>query len=324
LGVERIRITSLGDARVADYAGVREKQLAEEFRERGGRAEPGVGARAGDEAAPYGKFMAEGELVIRRLIGSEFPVLSVLGTRTRLDGLGAELTRLPAGAAVYEVEAELLEGLVGFNLHRGLMAIGARRKPRSVGEVLGMVEGAGGVGGAGSVGGRTILILEDLSNHDNIGACFRNAAAFGVGGVLLSPGCADPLYRKATRVAVGYTLTVPFARVERWPEGLEAVRAAGYTVAALTLGPGSEPVRTFAARVRGSGGSVSGAARAGAARVALMVGAEGPGLSAGAVSRSDARVVIPMAAGVDSLNVAVASAVALENVVGAGCGGCGG
>jgi tRNA G18 (ribose-2'-O)-methylase SpoU len=282
-----IVVHTLDDPRLADYAGVRERQLAEAFSER-----PLPGSHGGSAEAPLGKFMAEGEVVFQRLVRSEFAVQSVLCTPGRLRAIGAELALLPEGTPIYVIEADRLEQLVGFNLHRGLMAIGLRRPARSVADVLTLA------------GGRMVVVMEDLANHDNVGSLFRNAAAFGAGGVLLSPGCADPLYRKATRVAVGYTLTMPFARVEPWPTGLAAVRAMGYRVLALTPKSPSRPLREVASAMQGGD------------RVALLVGAEGPGLTDAALAAADERVRIPMAAGVDSLNVSVAAAVALENLVG--------
>jgi tRNA G18 (ribose-2'-O)-methylase SpoU len=145
-----------------------------------------------------------------------------------------------------------------------------------------------------------LVVLEGVSNADNVGAIFRNAAAFGAGGVLLSPTCCDPLYRKAIRTSMGATLSVPFARVEQddWPRFLTRLSSAGFTIVAMTPREPSESMESFAARPR-------------AARVALMLGTEGAGLTPIAESAADFRVRIPIDADVDSLNVATAAAIAL-------------
>jgi tRNA G18 (ribose-2'-O)-methylase SpoU len=146
-------------------------------------------------------------------------------------------------------------------------------------------------------GARRLLVVEAVNDHENVGSLFRNAAAFGVDGVVLDPTAADPLYRRATRVSLGHVLRVPFARAEAWPQALEVLRTAGWTVAALTPA-GDEPLAALAAE--------------GPPQVALLVGAEGPGLSPAALAAADRRVRIPMAPGVDSVNVATAAALALH------------
>lgn len=291
------------DQRVRDYLDVRERQLAADFSDgRGPTNEPGdPPASPGPPAsahAPLGKFMAEGELLLERLIASAYPVVSVLCTPERLAAAGPLLARLDATVPVYVMEKALLERTIGYPLHRGLMAIGARTKPRTVGEVV-----AGVAGGARP---RVFVVLEDLTNHDNIGAVFRNAAGLGAAGVLLSPGCADPLYRKCVRVSMGHVLHVPWTRVPEWPSGLAALRDLGLQVVALTPQRPSVELRDFVPAV-GHGQT----ARRG---IALLVGTEGPGLSPLAIASADARVRISMEGGVDSLNVAVATAVALEHL----------
>ena len=143
-----------------------------------------------------------------------------------------------------------------------------------------------------------VLVLEGVSNADNVGGVFRNAAAFGVRGVLLSPTCCDPLYRKAIRTSMGAVLRVPFARLDDWPAGLTPMRGAGFTIAALTPRAPSETLDAFAARPRPE-------------RLALLVGTEGAGLTLAAESAADHRVRIPIDERVDSLNVAVAVGIAL-------------
>jgi len=146
------------------------------------------------------------------------------------------------------------------------------------------------------------VALEEVSNADNVGGVFRNALAFGAGALLLSPGCCDPLYRKAIRTSMAATLRVPFARVERWPGGLEAVRAAGFALVALTPAADARDIGAFTADPGRP------------ARIALVVGTEGAGLSAAAEAMADARVRIPMAPGVDSLNLATATGIALYRI----------
>ncbi len=292
-----IPVDQLDDPRhplLADYANVREKQLAEEFRERGALGPPGWSPGA-FPVAPLGKFMVEGDLVLRRLLESPFPLISLLVTPTRLDALADIRPAIDPAVPIFVIPPPRLEALVGFNLHRGLLAIAARRPPLALADVL------------ARAAGRPLLVLESLANHDNVGACFRNAAAFGAAGIILSPDSADPLYRKSTRVAMGHTLTLPFARVgigpgsprDHWLDDLKPLRAAGYTLAALS--PRGTPIRAFMA------------ARPPAAPLAWLVGAEGPGLSNAALAAADAGVSIPMTPGVDSLNVAVATAIALEH-----------
>jgi tRNA G18 (ribose-2'-O)-methylase SpoU len=157
-----------------------------------------------------------------------------------------------------------------------------RPEPRALAEVI--------------AGARRVAILENLVNHTNVGAVFRSAAAMGVDAVLVSPRCADPLYRRSVRVSMGSVFQVPWASVAEWPGGLEELRAAGFVIAALALKDGALSLDAFARDLP--------------ERLALMLGAEGDGLSRGAIEGADVTVTIPMAAGVDSLNVAAASAVA--------------
>lgn len=231
--------------------------------------------------------MAEGDLVLERMVESEFPVLSVLCTPARMQAIEPLLSRLPTGTPIYLAEPSMLESLIGFHLHRGLMAIGARTPPRSPTELLQLP----GIH----------VVLEDLTNHDNIGAIFRNAAAFGAVSVLLSPGCADPLYRKAIRVSMGHALRVPFARFASWPDGLAASRGAGAPLLALSPAEPAQSLRDWRWPPCSE-------------RVCVMFGSEGPGLTAAAMAAASARIVIPMSGGVDSLNVAVTSALTLEHL----------
>ncbi len=278
-----IPVDHLDDPRLTDYAQVRERQLAQAFSP---HAVPGAG-EPGDPQAPWGKFMAEGEVVFPLLVDSPYRTLSVLCTPTRLESIRPLLPRLPEGAPVYVLPQRDLDRLVGFHLHRGLMAVGARNPPTPLADILARA--------------RLVLVLEDLTNHDNVGAAFRNAAAFGAGGILMSPRCADPLYRKAIRVSVGHALRLPFATVPEWPEGLREVQRSGFRLVGLSPQAPAEDLRMFHVEPHKD-------------RIACLVGSEGPGLSPACLAMVDARVRIEMAPGVDSLNVSVSAAIALEHL----------
>jgi tRNA G18 (ribose-2'-O)-methylase SpoU len=256
-------ITDPDDERLADYRALTDVELRT-------RWEP-----------PHGLFIAEGELVLRRALRAGYRPRSFLLDEKRVDQIG-DLTGAPTGAPVYAAGQPVLEKVTGFHVHRGILGSFHRRPLRSAEEVLGPA--------------RRVAILEDVNNHTNLGAVFRGAAALGVDGVLLSPSCADPLYRRSVRVSMGEVFAVPYATLEPWPAGLAAVRAAGFTVLALTPAADAVPLQQLTADRR--------------ERAALLLGAEGPGLSRRALAASDVRVVIPMRRGVDSLNVAAAAAVA--------------
>jgi len=265
-------ITDPDDPRLADYADLKNPE------------------RNADELAGRRQiFIAEGELVVRAMRGSAFPLRSVVGTRTRLAAIEDVLAELPVALPVYEVPEPVLHALVGFQFHRGLLGSGSRTAPISAAELMAK--------------SRVLVVLENLTNVENVGAAFRNTAALaGQGaGVLLNQACADPLYRKAIRVSMGHALRIPFARLEAWPEGLDAIHAAGFTRIALTPDPRAVDIRTLTP--------------AQVTRPALLLGAEGPGLSPQAFARADLTVRIPIARGVDSLNVSVAGAVALSHLV---------
>jgi len=252
-------------------------------------------------------IVVEGRVAVRQLLDSVHPVRSLLVDDHQVT-LAADLVAAvrARGVTVYVAPRDQMADLVGFRLHRGVVAIADRPRPAEPDEVL--AEAALRVGS----GGRPTLvaILEGLNDPENVGALFRNAAAFGVAGVLLDPTCGDPLYRRAIRVSVGHTLHVPFARLEPWPAGLGRVRAAGFVVCALVPHPGG-PAREITFEDLGARSAASAPHR-----VALMLGAEGPGLSTGALDRADMVVSIPMAPGVDSLNVATAAAVAFDRLSG--------
>jgi tRNA G18 (ribose-2'-O)-methylase SpoU len=233
-------------------------------------------------------FVVEGGLAVRQLLESDWEADSLLLSRPRAAALPDLVAAgLSAGAAVFVATPEVLAEVAGFSVHRGVLALG-RRRPEAV--------TSGRAGLPVWERARLVAVIEGVNDHENLGALFRNAAAFGVGAALLDPTTADPLYRRAIRVSVGRVLRVPFARLAPWPEALEALRADGFTLVALTP-HGDETVSHAAAALNGQ-------------RVATLVGAEGHGLSAAAVACADRRVRIPLAAGVDSLNVATAAAVA--------------
>jgi len=250
------RITDRADPRLAPYRDLRDAGLA----------------------VRRGLFVAEGRPVVRRLLaGSRFRTHSVLATEPMVE----TLSDVVDGAPLYVVDEATIRSVVGFAFHRGCLALAERGVPGCLAPLL---------------AGRRLLVLERVTNPDNIGAMFRNAAALGADGVLLSPGCGDPLYRKAVRVSMGAALHVPFATSTDWPGDLHRFRARGFTLLALTP-HGDVDVASIAPE-----------------RVAVVLGAEGDGVSAAVRTMADACVAIPMAPGDHSLNVAVACAIALHRL----------
>jgi tRNA G18 (ribose-2'-O)-methylase SpoU len=235
---------------------------------------------------PTGKglVIAEGVLVVQRMLASRFTPLALLGTDRRLSELSADL--IGVDAPYYRVSADVMARVVGFHLNRGVLAAARRVSEPSVAECAELGDGA-----------RTVAVLEGVNDHENLGSIFRNAAGLGVDAVVFGSGCADPLYRRAVRVSMGHALLVPYARASQWPDDLGVLRQNGFRLLAMTPGAAAQPLPTAMATVRDE-------------RVAILVGAEGPGLSATALRTSDLRVRIPMARGTDSLNVATAAAVA--------------
>jgi tRNA G18 (ribose-2'-O)-methylase SpoU len=232
---------------------------------------------------PTGKglVIAEGVLVVQRMLASRFTPLALLGTERRLTEFGDDLAG--AQAPYYRVSADVMAQVVGFHLNRGVLAA-ARRVPEP--SIAQLVDGA-----------RTIAVLEGVNDHENLGSIFRNAAGLGVDAVVFGGGCADPLYRRAVRVSMGHALLVPYARTADWPADLVLLKDSGFRLLALTPHHEACPLPDAMAAVRDQ-------------RVALLVGAEGPGLTAAALRISDMRVRIPMSRGTDSLNVATAAALA--------------
>lgn len=256
-----IEITDTDDPRIADYLHVRERDL--------------IGRQ--------GLFIAEGQVVIRALMKSPYATKSLLIADNRRGKLSAFETEL-AGIPVYVAAQAVMDRIAGFPIHRGMLALGERGGPRAARDLL-----------AAAPSKAMVVAAVGIGNHDNIGAIFRNAAAFGVAAVLLDETSCDPLYRKALRVSVGAALTVPFARVT--VAELPGLLAAG-DFAPLALTPAGEQ-RLDSLRPSG--------------RVALMLGSEGPGLPPALLAASQ-RVRIDMQPGFDSLNVATAGAIALHHL----------
>jgi len=243
--------------------------------------------RDADRRRLSGTFIAEGREVVRRLLRTRrYPIRSALVTPPALEALGEAL----AGADVptYLVRQDIVKAIVGIEFHHGSLVVGERGIEATPEAVLAEARG------------KDIVVLEDLGDASNVGAMFRNALAFGVGAVFLSPGTADPLYRKSIRVSAGAVVALPFTRLADWPRGLGRLHDAGYTLLALTPRPDAVSIGVFGGGHRKP------------ARVALLLGTEGRGLSAEALAMADLHVRIPMAPEMDSLNVATAGAVALH------------
>jgi tRNA G18 (ribose-2'-O)-methylase SpoU len=234
-----------------------------------------------------GECLVEGRMVVRQLLHDQpGRVRALLLTEPARDAL-ADLLPLVPELPVFTVPVAAMEALTGFNLHRGCLAVAARGPERPWPSVTSSA--------------KRLLVLEGVGNPDNVGGLFRTARAFGVDAVLLGPGAGDPLYRKAIRVSCGASLAVPYAALTPWPEALGALAAEGIELWALTPSPGAVPLHEACA--------------AGVPpRLALLVGAEGDGLGAASLAAAHRRVRIPIAPAVDSLNVVVASGVALAAV----------
>ncbi len=237
--------------------------------------------RRPDLPSGKGLVIAEGVLVVQRMLASRFTPRALLGTDRRLAELGADLHGV--SAPYYRVEADVMAEVVGFHLNRGVLASASRAAELSVAQVLD--------------GARTVAVLEGVNDHENLGSIFRNAAGLGVDAVIFGSGCADPLYRRAVRVSMGHALLVPFARAARWPADLHVLRDAGFRLLAMTPDEGAPRLAD----------AMDGLADG---KVAILVGAEGPGLQEHTMRASDVRVRIAMARGTDSLNVATAAALA--------------
>lgn len=228
-------------------------------------------------------FVAEGRLVVGRLLEDGHRVESMLLNDGSLRALEPLMSHLPADVPVYICETAAFAAITGFNLHRGCLALAERPQPLDVREVMRDAE--------------IILVLEAVTDADNVGSAFRNAAAFGAR-VILSDTCCDPLYRKAIRTSMGAVLRTPYARLHNWPDELTTLKAEGFTIVALTLRADAVELRSYPrGQVR--------------QKFAIVVGSEGPGLSAAAESIADVCVRIPIRTTVDSLNLATATGIAL-------------
>lgn len=256
-----ITVTRPDDPRLADYRDLRDVSLRKHLE------------------ATHGLFIAEGEKVVRRALEAGYAARSFLLAERWVPGL-ADMLAMTA-APCYVVSEELAEQVTGFHVHRGALASLHRRPLPPVEEVL--------------AGARNVVVLEDVVDHTNVGAIIRSVAAFGFDAVLLSPRCADPLYRRSVKVAMGTVFSVPWTRLPSWAEALPSLHAAGFTSVGLTLGAGAIDLAE---------------AVAGVDRLALLLGSEGHGLSDRWEAEASRRATIPMQPGVDSLNVAAATAVA--------------
>jgi tRNA G18 (ribose-2'-O)-methylase SpoU len=232
---------------------------------------------------PTGKglVIAEGVLVVQRMLASRFAPIALLGTDRRLAELSAHLAGVDA--PYYRASADVMARVVGFHLNRGVLAAARRVPEPSVAEVIDRAH--------------TVAVLEGVNDHENLGSIFRNAAGLGVDAVVFGSGCADPLYRRAVRVSMGHALLVPYARTAQWPGDLALLRERGFRLLAMTPSGAAQSLPAAMAAI-------------GQDRVAILVGAEGPGLTPMALRASDVQVRIPMTRGTDSLNVATAAALA--------------
>lgn len=265
--LDLVHLTDPADERLADYVALTDVALRS-------RHEP-----------EKGLYIAESSTVLGRALAAGHRPRSVLVSPRWLPDLEAMLTSRDPGdppVRVYVAEPAVLEAITGFHVHRGALAAMHRPPLSPVAEVL--------------AGARRVAVLEDVVDHTNVGAAFRSAAAIGVDAVLVTPRCADPLYRRSVRVSMGTVFQVPWTRIDPWPDGIALLRDAGFVTAALALSDDSVSLDALEADPP--------------ERLALVLGAEGDGLKPATIAAADVTVRIPMAGGVDSLNVAAAGAVA--------------
>ncbi|MEU0224943.1 RNA methyltransferase [Streptomyces sp. NPDC006284] len=263
---ELLTIDDPDDPRLHDYTNLTDVELRR-------RREPAEGL-----------FIAEGAKVVRRAGEAGYAMRSMLLSAKWVDTMRDIIDEAPA--PVYVVDPALAEQVTGYHVHRGALASMQRKPLPTASDLL--------------TATRRVVVMESVNDHTNIGAIFRSAAALGLDAVLLSPDCADPLYRRSVKVSMGAVFSVPYARLDTWPAGLEAVREAGFALLALTPDARAKALDEVAPHRMD--------------RVALMLGAEGDGLSRRALAASDEWVRIPMSHGVDSLNVGAAAAVAFYAV----------
>jgi tRNA G18 (ribose-2'-O)-methylase SpoU len=255
------------DPRLADYAGVREPMLLSDRR----------------------LLIAEGRFVVRRLLqSSRIKVRSLLVNRAAVSGLADAIESAGPAIDVFVATPDVITAATGFNMHRGCLALAERPDAVPLDDTLSTA--------------RFVAVLERVVDPDNVGSVFRACEAFGVDAVLLSPGCADPFYRKAIRTSSGAAFVVPFAQAAPWPEALDRLRASGLLIAAITPVDKAVDIGTFAGTAAARG------------RIALLFGTEGHGLTSDALTRSDVRVRIPMSGALDSLNIATAAGIVLHRL----------
>jgi tRNA G18 (ribose-2'-O)-methylase SpoU len=259
-----VDVTDPQDARLALYGRLNEPEARERH----------------EKAA--GVFIVEGQTAVGRLLESRHEVISVLLTASRYQNLADRLALLEID--VFVASREILRATVGFDLHRGAVALVRRPEPLALAEVL--------------AASRTLAILEGLNDHENLGAIARTARAFGIDAFVLDPTCADPYYRRAIRVSMGEMLFLPITVATDWPGDLEKIRAAGFRTLALTPASDATPLRNVSRRA--------------GERLAIMLGAEGPGLTEQAQRAADERVRIEISPDVDSVNVGHAAAIAFH------------
>ncbi|GIH69720.1 TrmH family RNA methyltransferase [Sphaerimonospora thailandensis] len=268
-----IQVEDAADPRLADYVRLRDMDLRKSLE------------------SEHGLFIAEGEKVIRRAVGAGHPVRSILTTAKWVErGLPDHIADVAGETTVYVVSDQVMAGVTGFPVHRGALASMGRTALPEVRELLN--------------GTRRIVVLEDLTDHGNVGAIFRCAAALGVDAIVLSPRCADPLYRRSVKVSMGAVFAIPYARMIDWHGGLAEIRAAGFRTLALTPDQSATPLDEVVM----------------AERVALLLGSEGDGLSSHWLKEADQPVRISMSPaamelGVDSLNVVAAAAIACHGLL---------
>jgi tRNA G18 (ribose-2'-O)-methylase SpoU len=271
--MSRIHIDEATDLRISDYTGLTDV------------------ARRSKHEPSLGIYIAESETVIRIAVGAGHQVKSLLMAERWIEPLSDLLPVIGADESgdipLYVADTALLEEITGFNVHRGALAAISRPALPTLDALLDSIEG---------LAAPRIAILDGLVNHTNVGAIFRSAAALGADAVLISPTCADPFYRRSVRVSMGTVFQVPWTRIDSWGQVGEALKARGYDIAGLALDERSRDIESYAAEAP--------------ARLALVLGTEGTGISSEARGICDALVEIPMRGGVDSLNVAAASAVA--------------
>lgn len=263
LGERLVIVEDATDPRVSDYVALSDAALRQ-------RTDP-----------VHGRYIAESSKVLRRALAAGHVPRSFFMAAKWLESLADVFEQYPE-VPIFAGEDAVLESITGFHLHRGALAAMNRPEPLSLDQVLPTA--------------KRVAILEDIVDHTNLGAIFRSAAALGIDAVLITPRCADPLYRRAIRVSMGAVFQVPWVRLASWPDDIEVLRAAGFDIAAMELTAHSQGIDDVAAMNSG--------------KLALILGTEGAGVSEAALQLADRTVMIPMRPGVDSLNVAAASAVA--------------